>query len=175
MWGVASLEAGYPYHMKNEKRKTASPSGPKKGRGFGENQHQRNWGGKTEVRAINRHALLNYSIILRARASTEKEGGGLIEVALPRRWLEVAGHASPDGRRSKTALNVDDIVLKLRCPERETSAQHRRRRCREQGGVGADTHEHKPGIEGCKSTGTSGRGGGASVWEAREAGSRDIV
>jgi len=39
------------------------------------------------VRALNGHALLKPSIIMRACASTKKGGGGSIEFALPRRWL----------------------------------------------------------------------------------------
>ena len=55
---------------------------------------------------------------------------------------------------------VNEIGIKLRRPERESSAQYRRRRYVENGGIVADILQHKLTIRGFKSRGTSGGGGG---------------
>jgi len=61
----------------------------------------------------------------------------------------------------ETPITIEnEIGLKLRRPERETSAEHSRRRYGESGGIGADKLYHKLTIKGFKSRGTSGGGGG---------------
>ena len=63
---------------------------------------------------------------------------------------------------------VNEIVLKLRRQERDTSTQYRRRRYVENAGIGADKLQHKLTRRGAKIRGTSARRGvGSAGGESR--------